>query len=87
MEPACASRVFVPQPNQSMVAPSLEEWRETERAELRKEITDQLSALKETLTDEIKHQLSPQTMVHRDPPFSPRGAVQEGRYMASPRHH
>lgn len=53
MEPVCASRISVPQTNQSMVAPSLEEWRETVRAELRKEITDQLSVIKETLTDEI----------------------------------
>ena len=54
MEPVCASRISVPQPNPSMVAPSLEEWRETVRAELRQEFTDQFSVLKETLTDEIK---------------------------------
>lgn len=87
MEPVCASRIFVPQTNQSMVAPSLEEWRETVRAELRKEITDQLSVIKETLTDEIKRQLSPQTWVHRDPSLSPGGAVQEGRYASSTRRH
>lgn len=85
MEPVCASRISVPQKNLSMVAPSLEEWRETVRAELRKEITDQLSVIKETLTEEIKRQLSPQIMGHRDCPSSSRGAVREGRYTASPR--
>lgn len=87
MEPVCASRISVPQPNPSMVAPSLEEWRETVRAELRQEFTDQFSVLKETLTDEIKRQFSSQTMVRRDPPLSPRGAVREGHYTTSPRRH
>ena len=85
MESACAARVSVPPPQQTSVAPSLDEWRETVRAELRKEMKDQISVLTETLKDEIKRQLSPQNAPdeHRRP--TARGRVQEGRYTPSPR--
>ncbi|KAF3858974.1 hypothetical protein F7725_021373 [Dissostichus mawsoni] len=74
MESACASRVSVPQPRPAMAPSSLEEWRETVRTELRKEMKDQLSIITETLTEEIRRQLSPQNapVGHRDstPPLT-----------------
>ena len=85
LESACAARVSVPPPQQVPVAPSLSEWRETVRAELKKEMKDQISVLTETLKDEIKRQLSPQSAPeeYRHPPT--RGRVQERRYTPSPR--
>lgn len=56
MESACASCVLVSQPQQAVTTSSLEEWREMVRAELRKEMKDQLSIIKETLAEEIKRQ-------------------------------
>lgn len=85
MEFAYASRVSAPQPRQASATSGLEEWKETVRAELRKEMKDQLNVLREALTEEIKRQLSPQTnpVVHRDVTPPPRGG---GRYTPPPRH-
>ena len=85
LESACAARVSVPPPQQTPVTSSLDEWRETVRAEMRKEMKDQMSVLTETLKEEIKRQLSPQNAPdeHRRP-FT-RGRTQGDRYTPSPR--
>ncbi|KAK1888055.1 Gag polyprotein [Dissostichus eleginoides] len=83
MESACASRVSVPQPRPAMAPSSLEEWRETVRTELRKEMKDQLSII----TEEIRRQLSPQNapVGHRDSTPPPNRLAQGRHNVSSPR--
>lgn len=84
-----ASRISAPH-RQQATAPLEEEreiWRESVRAELKKEMQDQLSVLKETLIEEIRRQCSPQNaqIPSRDPTPPPRGRAQRGQHTPSPR--
>ncbi|KAF3854249.1 hypothetical protein F7725_022304, partial [Dissostichus mawsoni] len=76
MESACASRVSVPQPRPAS----------TVRTELRKEMKDQLSIITETLTEEIRRQLSPQNapVGHRDSTPPPNRLAQGRHNVSSP---
>lgn len=81
---AQAARVVAPSPTDM---PGLNRWKEEVKAELKKEMHDQLAIISKTLTEEVRRQLSPiepaNTQSGRREP--PRGVVEHGRYQRQPR--